>query len=626
LVVDRWPLVAGNNTLQLIAGRQAMRIDSLLSVVLLLAGLSATRATSQDAAPPRSQKESSHSVITNIFFAERAGGVDVEVAFSTLAQPVHPEISTLEHPDRLVFDFPGCDLALTGQRLLVNRGPVRTVRAAQFSVAPLIARVVIDLQSAQDQAVPDHEEKYVGNKLVIRLNWQPNSSGSAPPATPASAENTTTANSAPLPSKSDRAALRSLDSALPKPMPTPKANPQPPALSARAAAALPHAYVLLNKARDLTLPDLEALEAKAKTGDPEAETTLALAYHAGTLLKVDDAEALRLLQHAANRGYLAAEEAMGIFCQSGFGMAPDKAQAVAWYDKAAQHGSLDAATNLALMYSTGDGTPKDKAKAATWFRKSAEAGDATAELNLAVLYHRGEGVPKDDAQAELWLTRAADQGLLPAMLQLATWKLQPEHGFNVDAAIVWYKKAAEQGDASAQVALGDIFSEDRFHHVDYPQALGWYRKAAEQGRAAGQFGLGARYLLGQGVPRDPEEARRWLTPAANQGHPYAQYLLAKMFEEGEGGPVDVAAAAKYYELAANYGLAKAQYRLGLLLSSDRNNATRLLSAYKWFVLAQDSVKESAATAEDLRKLLTPEQLDEAGHEIDEWHSAHQPRK
>jgi uncharacterized protein len=594
-----------------------VRIDSTVSILFLWAGLAATPAMSQ----PTPASENLHPAITNISFAERADGVDVEVAFSTLAQPVQPEISTLEHPDRLIFDFPGCDLAPTVQRLMINRGPVRTVRAAQFSLAPLIARVVIDLQS-----VPDHEQKYVGDKLVITLHSQPNTDGGASPSAPVSPENTPTANRPPLPPKSDRATLKSPDSVFPKPLPTPKTNAEPPALSARAATALLHAYILLDKARGLTLSDLEPLEAKAKTGDPEAETTLALAYHAGTLLKMDDAEALRLLQHAANRGYVAAEEAMGIFCQSGFGMAPDRAKAVAWYAKAAQHGSLDAATNLALMYSTGDGTSKDTTKAATWFRKAAEGGDATAELNLAVLYHHGDGVPHDDAQAELWLTKAADQGLLPAMIQLATWKLQPEHGFNVDAAIVWYRKAGEQGDASAQVALGDIFSEDKFQHIDYPQAIGWYRKAAEHGRAAGQFGLGARYLLGQGVPRDLEEARRWLTPAANQGHPYAQFLLAKMFEAGEGGPVDVAAAAKYYELAANYGLAMAQYRLGLLLASDRSHVTNMVSAYKWLVLAQDSVKESAATAEDLRKLLTPEQLDEAGHEIDEWRTAHRPRQ
>jgi TPR repeat protein len=176
----------------------------------------------------------------------------------------------------------------------------------------------------------------------------------------------------------------------------------------------------------------------------------------------------------------------------------------------------------------------------------------------------------------------------------------------------------------AQVALGDIFTEEKFGHVDYPQAFNWYRKAADQGRASGQFGVGARYLLGQGVAQDFEEARRWLTPAADQGHPYAQFMLATMFEAGQGGPIDAAAAEKYYELAANYGLPKAQYRLGLLLASDRGNSIRLLSAYKWLVLAQDAVKESATAAQEIRKLLTPEQLAQAERAIDEWRSAHLP--
>ena len=129
-------------------------------------------------------------------------------------------------------------------------------------------------------------------------------------------------------------------------------------------------------------------------------------------------------------------------------------------------------------------------------------------------------------------------------------------------------------------------------------------------------------MLGQGVPQDLEEARRWLTTAANRGHPYAQFLLANMFEAGEGGPVDAAAAAKYYEPAANYGIAQAQYRLGLLLASDHSNETSLVSAYKWLVLAQDAVKQSATTAQELRKSLTPPQLAQAEHEIEEWRTAH----
>ena len=646
-----------------------------VTFIFLLAGLAATHAISQDAAVPGPRN--SHPAIISVSVAERADGVDVEVTFNELVQP---EVSRLEHPDRLVFDFPGCELAGPGQRFVVNRGRVIAVSTAALGVASPVARVVIELRSAQSR-----ERAPAGNKLVVNLNSTGNSliiefganegtqrsaaasGGNKPaansqPLAPKSAEvvppmpsappvvfgsNRTVPKSAevvpPMPSAppvvfgSDRTAPKSAEVALPLVVRSDRAAPKsleavaptliipPPPQIARTATVQLYAYALLDKARALTVSDLEPLEAKAEAGDPESETTLALAYHAGTLLRMDDAEALRLLQPAANRGFVAAEEAMGIFCQSGFGMAPDKAQAVSWYTKAAQHGSIDAATNLALMYSTGDGIQKDAATAATWFRSAAVAGDATAQLNLAALYHRGEGLPQDDAQALIWLSKAADQGLLPAILELARWDLRPEHGTNVDAAIGWLKKAADLGDATAQAELGDIFADQKLGHVDYSQAVVWYRKAADQGQREGQFGLGARYFLGQGVPQDMQEARRWLTPAANRGHPYAQFLLAKMFEAGEGGPADAASAAKYYEPAANYGIAEAQYRFGLLLASNRNNATNLVAAYKWLVLAQNSVKESAATAQELRKLLTPSQLAQAEREIDEWRTAHLSR-
>jgi len=575
-----------------------MRIDSAVSRVSVLACLTVLSAAAQNVRG--SAPHNSHNRITAIAVGERAGKVDVEVTFSLL---VKPEVSTLEHPDRLVFDFPECELAHGSERLAVNRGAVVAVRAAQFSSTPLLARVVIDLRSAQD-----HEETYVGNKLVIRL-------GGTQSSLPSSGENKVTASRE---LSSGRMAAKSSDAALPRP------STEPKSARMRAATAQLNAYALLVRARDLTVSDLEPLQVKAKAGDPESETILGFAYHAGTLLRVDDAEALRLLRHAANRGFLAAEEAMGVFSQMGFGMAPDKAQAVSWYTKAARRGSLEAATNLGLMYSTGDGVVKDAAKAESWYRSAAEAGDATAQLNLAVLYHRGEGLPRDDPQARVWLTKAANQGLLPAMLELAAWDMQPEHGRRVDDAIRWYTMAARMGDALAQSALGDIYSDQELGRVDYNQAVEWYQKAADQGQRNGQFGLGNRYLLGQGVPQNLNEARRWLTPAADQDHPYAQLLLAKMLEAGEGGPADAAAAAKYYERAANYGISEAQYRLGLLLAADRSNALNIVSAYKWLFLAKDAVKESAAAEQKVRELLTPAQLAMAERDANEWRIAHEP--
>ena len=328
-----------------------------------------TPAVSQDAAAPK--PGNSHPVITAISVAEEGDGVAVEVTFSNL---VRAKVSTLDHPDRLAFDFPGCELAHPGQRLMVNRGSVIAVRAAAFRLTPLVARVVIDLASAQD-----HEETYAGNQLVIKLHPKLNSPGGTRRPAAANEGNNPASNSwAPIPKpdrgpdrdtdrgeadhrdvdhRSDRAAPKPSESALPPPTPKTSTSSPPPALDAQTAIVQPHAYALLDKARALTVSDLEPLEAKAQTGDPQSETTLALAYHAGTLLKMDDAEALRLLRHAANRGFVAAEEAMGIFCQLGFGMPPDKTQAVSWYTKAAQHGSRDAAVSYTHLPGSG-GTPR----------------------------------------------------------------------------------------------------------------------------------------------------------------------------------------------------------------------------------------------------------------------------
>jgi TPR repeat protein len=576
-----------------------MRIRSTVFRLVVLAGLVVPpHCGSQDTAAALPSADPS-SLLTTMSVSKQADRIYVELAFT---KPVKANVTTLEHPSRLVLDFAGCRLSRPDKQA-INSLPVVAVRSGQFSVAPLIARVVIEFSSAYD-----HEEIYSDNKLVIGLKAK----DIAPPATPATTRN----NAAPASSTSSSlSAPESLQA------PVPSARTKPAETSAGGNIQL-HSYTLLAKARSLTLADLEPLEARAHDGDPAAETMLALAYHAGTLLKQDDAQALRILRRAASRGFVAAEEAMGTFCQLGFGMSPDKAQAVAWYTKAAQHGSKDAATNLALMYATGEGVQKDAAQAAVWFRTASEAGDATAQLNLAALYHRGEGLPHDDRQAALWLAKAAEQNFVPAMLEWAAWNLQPEHGSNVDTAVVWFKKAADLGDASAQVALGDIFADQKFGRLDYVQAVNWYRKAADQGHRGGQFGLGMRYMRGEGVARDLEEARRWLTPAADQGHAYAQFVLAKMFEMGEGTTADSSLAAKYYELSANSGVAEAQYRLGVLLASNRGDPTHIVSAYKWLTLAQASVRESAVTAAEVRKLLTATQLAQAEREIDEWRIAH----
>ncbi len=82
-------------------------------------------------------------------------------------------------------------------------------------------------------------------------------------------------------------------------------------------------------------------------------------------------------------------------------------------------------------------------------------------------------------------------------------------------ALIWYRKAAEQGYALAQRNLGSMYDQGQGVSQDNAQALIWYRKAAEQGDARAQGNLGVMYANGQGVPQDYVRAHMWFNLAAS---------------------------------------------------------------------------------------------------------------
>ncbi len=98
-----------------------------------------------------------------------------------------------------------------------------------------------------------------------------------------------------------------------------------------------------------------------------------------------------------------------------------------------------------------------------------------------IMYRDGRGVPQDDAQA-----------------------------------VAWYRKAAEQGYASAQFTLGLRYAEGEGVLQDFRLAVAWFRKAADQGYALAQYNLGYMYGNGEGVPQDYVEAHKWRNIAASR--------------------------------------------------------------------------------------------------------------
>ena len=84
-------------------------------------------------------------------------------------------------------------------------------------------------------------------------------------------------------------------------------------------------------------------------------------------------------------------------------------------------------------------------------------------------------------------------------------------------AVRWFRKAAEQGDATAQNDLGKAYATGEGAARDQGQAARWFRKAADQGEATAQGRLGVMYLAGVGVPQDYVQAYMWLNLSAAQG-------------------------------------------------------------------------------------------------------------
>ena len=106
-------------------------------------------------------------------------------------------------------------------------------------------------------------------------------------------------------------------------------------------------------------------------------------------------------------------------------------------------------------------------------------------------------------------------------------------------------------------------------HGDYATALKLLSPLAQNGHATAQYNLGEMYYNGNGVAQDYKEAMKWYRLAADQGLAGAQNILGYMYFIGRGVTQDYNEAVKWYRLAADQGLAGAQYFTGLLYYKGR---------------------------------------------------------
>jgi hypothetical protein len=111
------------------------------------------------------------------------------------------------------------------------------------------------------------------------------------------------------------------------------------------------------------------------------------------------------------------------------------------------------------------------------------------------------------------------------------------------------QQQAMQGDATAQVTLGGMYTNGYGVWQDYAQAAEWFFKAADHGDPKAQIALGYAYAKGQGVPQDDARAMSWYRKAAEQGDAEAQFKLGVMYGDEVGVPQDYIEALKWTNLA-----------------------------------------------------------------------------
>lgn len=152
---------------------------------------------------------------------------------------------------------------------------------------------------------------------------------------------------------------------------------------------------------------------------------------------------------------------------------------------------------------------------------------------------------------------------------------------------------AEQGDASAQYALGVMYMFGQGVKEDYTQAFYWTNKAAQQNHASAQNNLGALYKHGQGVKQDVVEAVKWYQKAAEQENGLAQKNLGKHYYSGQGIEKDLRQAFYWLQKAAQQGDVEAQNRVGVMLSDGVGTTQNHEKAFDYFSQATQKEDRNA---------------------------------
>lgn len=133
---------------------------------------------------------------------------------------------------------------------------------------------------------------------------------------------------------------------------------------------------------------------------------------------------------------------------------------------------------------------------------------------------------------------------------------------NNPKAVEVLTQIANEGNALAQLRLGDLYFHGKGVAEDENKAVQWWKKSAASGNAEAMYQIAHAYLFGNTAPKtvaDPDrEAATWYFKAASAGHAEAAYTLGLLFIAGKGVVEDRNEAIRWFRVAADRGHAEAR--------------------------------------------------------------------
>jgi len=251
----------------------------------------------------------------------------------------------------------------------------------------------------------------------------------------------------------------------------------------------------------------------------------------------------------------------------------------------ARHGETEFQWQVGAIYAEL-GNP---VRALPLLQSAAEAGHPRAAALLGWLHEHGRGTERSIDEAKIWYRIAAEQGQADAMAALGRLLLQQPTAR--DTALQLLQRAAQLDDPNGQYYLGWLLAQQSAESRDDGEAYAWFSKAAMQGHLGAQVAVAIHLLSGRGVKKNRMVAAEWLERAAEKQDPVAHYLLGRLSEDA--GQAGLDKARNSFRVAAAAGHREAQFALATLLANSIVDADRK-EAVGWFAKAHEAGHKAAA--------------------------------